>query len=813
MKGNLKRRILAGIWVAFVVLVGSSTTAMLAIRDLRPSVDWVTHTRIVDRQLLAVLASTIDVESGARGFALTGLEAFLEPYDAGKRRLPAQLAVLRALVRDSAQQQRLPRLDSLVARRLSLAEDRVRRRRAVGPRAMRDSTAWVASKSAQDSIRTAIALMAAEQAKLLRARERRSESTSRRALGFILVGGLASLATTAGLGLLIRGGFRALREERDLLVDSQRIAQVGSWLSDVTSPAHWSDETYRIYGVTRESFTPTVESFLGLLHPEDLPAMRRWFAALLAGDAPGALEYRTVLPDGSVRLLSARGELLSAASGGRKRVAGTVQDVTARRAAERALREGEALLRSVTEGTPDAVYVKDRQGRYLLVNSAAARMTGIPPAEILGRDDSALFPLDEARAVMEGDRQVIEAGEPRTYEESVTLHGVRQTFLSVKGPVRDSLGQVIGLFGIARDITERKLAEEVLRQEEQKFSDAFHSSPAALSITRIADGMLLDVNESFLRTFGFRRDEVIGRRSTELGILTPDQRAKLIQRQLAVGGLTNEELSAVNRSGATVHLLFSSRPIAVNGEACHLTTLIDISDRKAAEQRLAASNARLQTLSGRLLEIQEAERRSVARELHDELGQSLSAIKINLQTLQRFPAPAATQLAECAAMVDRALQNTRSLSLTLRPPLLDDLGLLPALRWLADQVGQRAGLRVVVESDSPLERLATPIETACFRIAQEALNNAVRHAHARQAVIFIVHTTDRLEVTVRDDGMGFDEPAARQRARGGASMGLMSMEERATLAGGGVQWLTAPGKGTEVRFWVPILSSHAGETA
>lgn len=489
--------------------------------------------------------------------------------------------------------------------------------------------------------------------------------------------------------------------------------------------------------------------------------------------------------------------------------------ITERRRAEAALRESEAKFRAIIEASPVAMTVADEHGNIVFLNRKFVETFGYTIADIPTLAEWRLRAYPDP-AYREQVAASWHASVGKAHSNRVEREPLEYRVTCKDGTVRDirfSMAPIgTSSLVVLYDITELKQAEEVLRQAEAKFAGAFYGSPAAFSITRIADGMFLDVNESFLRTFGYRRDEVVGHRSTELGIITPEQRARLIQWQLESGGLTNEELTAVNRSGATVQLLFSSRPLEVDGEACHVTTLIDITDRKLAEERLLAANAQLQSLSGRLLEIQEAERRTLARELHDELGQSLSAIKINLQTLQRFPVPEPEQLAACAAMVDEALQNTRSLSLNLRPPLLDDLGLLPALRWLADQVGQRAGLRVAVESDRPMGRLAAPVETACFRIAQEALSNAVRHAQAKQAVISIVHTTDRLQVSVRDDGVGFDEAAARRRAREGGSMGLMSMEERATLAGGGVAWNSAPGSGTEVRFWVPLSASLARDT-
>jgi signal transduction histidine kinase len=222
----------------------------------------------------------------------------------------------------------------------------------------------------------------------------------------------------------------------------------------------------------------------------------------------------------------------------------------------------------------------------------------------------------------------------------------------------------------------------------------------------------------------------------------------------------------------------------------------EVAHRKQAEERL-------QALSRTLMEKLEMERRHIARELHDEIGQVLTAIKMNMQSIQRSPGKLSL-ITDSIASIDRALQHVRNLSHALRPSLLDDLGLQAALRWLADRTAQNSGLIVRFEGDLPDDRLPVEIETACFRIAQEALNNVVRHARATRAAIELRRQGDELELVVRDDGLAFDVQATYQKAVRGASFGLVGMRERATLLGGSLDILSQPGKGTEVRARLPL---------
>ena len=229
-------------------------------------------------------------------------------------------------------------------------------------------------------------------------------------------------------------------------------------------------------------------------------------------------------------------------------------------------------------------------------------------------------------------------------------------------------------------------------------------------------------------------------------------------------------------------------------------------ERKQAEAERREYSRKLQTLSRRLVEAQETERRNLARELHDEIGQALTVLQLNFQALLLSPGIEALspRLNESLAVVERVLEQVHDISLNLRPSMLDDLGLEPALRWCMNRQAVLAGLQAEFATDPLEQRLDPIIETECFRIAQEALTNVVRHAQARTVTVTL-HTKDgRLHLGVRDDGVGFDVAPVREQAVRGASLGLLSMEERAALAGGGLEFKSSPGHGTEVRAWFPL---------
>jgi len=227
-------------------------------------------------------------------------------------------------------------------------------------------------------------------------------------------------------------------------------------------------------------------------------------------------------------------------------------------------------------------------------------------------------------------------------------------------------------------------------------------------------------------------------------------------------------------------------------------------DRARFYDETVVARRQLQQLSHRLLEAQEQERRHIARELHDEVGQALGALKINLYMLGIQSGADTSRLAESLTIVDLLIKQVRTLALDLRPSVLDDLGLAAALAWYCDRLQHRTDLMVTFAErlgDAPVSPL---IATTCFRVAQESLTNVVRHAHAQRVNVTLSRHEEMLVLSVCDDGVGFTVRDGLARAVAGASLGLISMTERAELAGGWVDISSTPGDGAEVWAWLPL---------
>ena len=250
---------------------------------------------------------------------------------------------------------------------------------------------------------------------------------------------------------------------------------------------------------------------------------------------------------------------------------------------------------------------------------------------------------------------------------------------------------------------------------------------------------------------------------------------------------------------------------ALEHRVAERTAALSLANEQLTQEITARRQAEegLHTLSRQVLDAQESERRRLARELHDEIGQALTALKFNLHAAQRQPDTLKTRLDDSLGIVDYTLQQVRNLSLDLRPSMLDELGLVAAVNWYMGRQAERGGFTAHIKADTLPPDLCPTIATTCFRVVQEAVTNVIRHAHAEDIWIDLQQTATTVTLTLRDNGGGFDVPAAQERAALGASMGLPGMQERVRLVGGQMRIDSAPGQGTEIYVDLPLTMKGA----
>ena len=357
---------------------------------------------------------------------------------------------------------------------------------------------------------------------------------------------------------------------------------------------------------------------------------------------------------------------------------------------------------------------------------------------------------------------------------------------------------------LEKRITERKQAEVALRESEERYRELFENARDAIYVHDL-DGTYIRVNKAAERLSGYPREEIVGHNFWEF--IAPDHIKHVREHfctKLAQQGETTYECDVISKDGRRVPVEVSSRAIYENGIVVGVQGMArDITERKWAQDAL-------QMFSRQLIDAQEDERRRIARELHDQIGQVLTAVKMNLYTVQQVCSSSETRsyVKDNIEAVDEALRLVRDLSVDLRPPVLDDLGLATAIRWYVDRYTSRTGLKVQVKIDLPddNERFSRELETACFRIAQEALTNVVRHANAYHVLVQLEKEGSVLFLTIKDDGVGFDLDSLRHREPRATTLGLVSMHERAHAAGGIIYIDSKLRQGTEIRFSIPLES-------
>ncbi len=476
---------------------------------------------------------------------------------------------------------------------------------------------------------------------------------------------------------------------------------------------------------------------------------------------------------------------------------------------EQALRSSEERFRAFMGNSPAACWIVDEKGRYAYLNRALAEMLDGTEESLTGNALIDLYPGELARDYDEKNKQVLRDGRVlESVEKAPRRDGSLGDFASFRFPLRDSWGRdVVG--GMAIDVTERTRMADALKSSEERFREFMDNNPALCWISD-ESGRITYVNKTYTTSLKLSLDPV-GRHPIEL-FPTHIARAHLYGVKVALdkNGSVETQEQLLRPDGTTGDFTVFRFPVvtsdfrrSVGGVA------IDITERLRASHELQDANVRLQALSNRIIEVQETERRQIARELHDEIGQCLTALKINLEGLQRIPMEPAvlTRVAESVDLSAHTLAQVRRLSVDLRPSQLDDLGLEAALRSILNRQAATGGFTGHYESRIGAEKLTDQVQTACFRVCQEALTNIVKHAGARNVWVTLETRGGQLQLQVRDDGKGFDAAASSRRAVAGESFGLLGMQERASLTGGNVEIHSSPGHGAEVRAWFLINSA------
>jgi PAS domain S-box-containing protein len=523
---------------------------------------------------------------------------------------------------------------------------------------------------------------------------------------------------------------------------------------------------------------------------------------------------------------------------GQRILTGIARDITERKQNEAALRENEHRFRALFENSWDGVVLIEAAGLVTYASPAITRILGYEVSEYLHTNAlSYLHPEDHQRVWQTLAALLPQAGASVTIEYRYRHKDNSWRWIECTGTNLLAEPNVEAIVCNYRDITEHKQSEQSLRASEERFRALIeHSWDGLLLLT--ASGEMLYASPSTRRIMGHVGDEILAQNA--FALMHPEDLPQIIGQ---LQGLITRPEATINVEFRYQHKDGSWRWLECTGtnllEAPSVGAIVinyrDITERKLnetalcqarneLEQRVAertgdlqqhnqklaqlyeevqASRRQLRRLSHRLVEAQENERRAIARELHDEVGQILTGLKMNLEVARRLPPAAiAANLAHAQGQLDDLMGRVRNLSLDLRPAMLDDLGLLPALFWLFDRYTAQTKVQVKCKHVDIEGRYAPELETATYRIVQEALTNVARHSRADEVVVLLWTTPDSLWAQIEDQGAGFD---AERVIAAGHSSGLTGMRERALLLGGQLTIESAPGGGARITAELPLL--------
>ncbi len=481
-------------------------------------------------------------------------------------------------------------------------------------------------------------------------------------------------------------------------------------------------------------------------------------------------------------------------------------EVTRRTWAELIAKENEEKFRLLVSGIQDHAIIRvDLEGRIITWNLGAERLFGFRSSEILGEPFLRLYNSCESDTPQRHLRTALEQGHVNDECQQVRKDGTQFWATADVTLLRNEQGQPRGFAVITRDITERKQQREEIERREAQLNAFFSNAPVGLAIID-KDLYFQRINAPFAQLNGLDSREQVGKPLKDV-IADLSSHIQPLLRKVASTGepVLNQEIRGPVPStpGATGWWLKSFFPITKDGDVVTQMGIVvqDITGLKRAETAV-------RRLTGRLLQIRDDERRRLARDLHDSLGQTLTAVKMNLSYLGRdtskFDERGRNAITESKELVDNTLKEVRTLSHLLHPPMLDDVGLVAAIRWFANGFSERSSIHVELNLPSDLPRLATELETTIFRVVQESLTNVHRHSGSATATVRLQTEDNQLHLFVIDQGRGIAlEQLSFRQENAALGVGLLGMRERLRQLRGELE-IASGSQGTSIHVTIPL---------
>jgi len=607
-----------------------------------------------------------------------------------------------------------------------------------------------------------------------------------------------------------------LIETNERLEFIQKIARLGYWEFDIkNNQLIWSKDIYELLSLSEKDFNLSLKNFLNLIHPDDREIFHKAFEAALSGLVSLDIEHRIVKKDNSIIFVNQRGAAVYDERGNPVKFSGSVQDITDRKQMENALRESQTRLSNIINSAMDAVITIDENHNILLFNITAEQMFGYKASDVYGKKLDMFIPPKYREIHQLHINKFGETGiTTRSMGALNPISGLRAN--GEEFPIEASISQVEvngqKLYTvIIRDITEKKKAEEALISSEARYRLLFKKNPLPMWVYDVETLKFLAVNFAAVKVYGYTSDEFLSMKvidiTPEEDVPTLKEFIKDIKKPFSKSGVWRHR----KKDGTIIDVEVISHEIEFDGRPARLVLANDITEKKKAEDELRHSREQLRQLAGYLQKIREEERAAIAREIHDELGQVLTSLKMNLIFVDKKIKGNGNgfsindihnEISGMTSIIDNSVKRIRKIITELRPEMLDQLGLIPALEWQVKEFKAKSGIECNLINNFGDVEINRNISIAVYRIFQEALTNVMRHSKATEVDIKINKVNNHIELEISDNGIGIEKREDKPK-----SFGVIGMRERAIILGGEFKLEPNIPSGTKILVNIPLDES------
>jgi PAS domain S-box-containing protein len=504
-------------------------------------------------------------------------------------------------------------------------------------------------------------------------------------------------------------------------------------------------------------------------------------------------------------------------------------------------------MKVILDSIPDIAWLKDKKQRFVAVNEALCQALGMKSEELIGGTDFDVSPKDLAQRYVDGDKEVIRTGKRRRIEEQWGRKGEERIWIeTIKSPIYNKRGEIIGTSGIARDITRRKLAEEAVKESEERYRTLFEEASEGIMAVEAKTKRFLYANPTICMMLGYSEAEL---KQMSVFDIHPKNELRYVLDEFETQRKGKKSLArnipCLRKDGTILYADINAACVEIYGEECLVGFFANVTERKRAEEQLEKARDELEErvkqrtaeleeanreLRNEIIERQRAEekllvyqkelrslaselslaeerlRRKVARDVHDHIGQSLAISKLKVETLRESltRSELVRSLDEVRKLLSEAIDKTRSLTTELSPPVLYELGFEAALESLVKNAHERYGLSTQFENDELDKPVSEDIRVMLFQAVRELLVNVAKHAKAQEVTVSIQRVDDEIRIEIEDDGKGFDILSEGPYSVASGGFGLFSIRERLGHMGGHFDIESKLGRGTRVTLSAPL---------